>query len=231
MLIWYSLLVVVKLNSKVLPVLLVNRDRPELVVGAVKNLKAVLVCIGLADKRASLKLDLVRRVIRSLMPYIEVLVGQVQRPGRVLLDAPVHSLHTLATLTIGRILGELKASASETVLFLENALVGNGYFHSGELVAVKSRTVVGELENLAPRQVVAFDIIGVEQGVTGVEEGGRGVDRDTAIEDDGTLDVSASMLVGHCERGAGHSEERNEGLSVHGEDEGVTEFETGCGVG
>ena len=47
---------------------------------------------------------------------------------------------------------------------------------------------------MRPGQVVALDEVGVEDGVgrSRVEEGGCGVDRDTAIENDGALGLSAN---------------------------------------
>lgn len=173
---------------------LVDRDAPKELAVTVKNLELVLIGIALSDKRSSLKLDLVVAEVGSLMPYVEVLMGEVQWPGRVLLDAPVESLDALASLAVSGILEELEACAAEALLLLEDGLVGDGDLYSLELGAVEARGFVGELEDLRPGQVVALDEVGVEDGVGGsrVEEGGCGADRDTAIEDDGALELSAN---------------------------------------
>ena len=86
----------VELQGKVLPLSLVDRDAPEELAVAVKNLELVLVGIALSDERSSLELNLVVAKVGSLVPDVEVLVGEVQGPGRVLLDAEVESLDTLA---------------------------------------------------------------------------------------------------------------------------------------
>lgn len=157
-------------------------------------------------------------------------MGQVQGPSLVLLYAPVQRLDTLTALAIGRVLGELEACAAESILLLEDRLVRDCNLDSLELVAIKARGILGELEDLAPSQVVALDVVGVEQSVAGIERCGCTVDWDTTIEDDGALDIRAGILVGHCERGARDGGERKESLGVHFAGEGETELEAGCVV-
>ena len=72
----------VELQGKVLPLSLVDWDAPEELAVAVKNLELVLVGIALSDERSSLELNLVVAKVGSLVPDVEVLVGEVQGPGR-----------------------------------------------------------------------------------------------------------------------------------------------------
>lgn len=129
----------VELQGKVLPLSLVDRDAPEELAVAVKNLELVLVGIALSDERSSLELNLVVAKVGSLVPDVEVLVGEVQGPGRVLLDAEVESLDTLASLTVSGILEELEACTAEALLLLEDGFVGDGDLYSLELVTVEAR--------------------------------------------------------------------------------------------
>jgi len=189
---------VVEGHSKVLPLGLVDLNVPEPLAGTVKNLELVLVGIALSNKRSSLELDLVVAEVSSLVPDVEVLVGEVQRPGGVLLDTPVESLDTLATLAVRGILEELKTCAAESQLLLEDRLIGDGHLNSLELVAIEARGLVGELEDLRPGQVVALDEVGVEERVGGLSVEGDGchVGRDTAVEDDGALGLSGASDMG-----------------------------------
>jgi hypothetical protein len=134
-----SLLVVVQGDGKVLPVLLVDRDRVEAVAVAVQDLEVALVGAGLANDSAGLELDLVRRVVGRLVPDVlrelvnaklgyrdltyQILVRQVERPRRILLYAEMESLHTNSARPIRRGLQELQTRTPETVLLLEDALV------------------------------------------------------------------------------------------------------------
>jgi hypothetical protein len=211
------LLVVVKSGSKVLPVLEVHGDSPKLGVVAVQDLEAALVGIALSDERSSLELDLVAAEISSLVPDVEVLVGKVQRPLGVLLDAPVESLDTLATLTVGSILEELELCATESKLLLEDGLVGEGDLDSLE-AAIEAGGLVGrELEDLRPGQVVTLDEASVEDGVCGggVKGLGRGVGRDTAIENNGALGGNACGRG--CNSSRGRKDHGKECLSEHGD--------------
>jgi hypothetical protein len=61
---------VVELDSKVLPLRLVHSSSVHLLVVLVKELELVLVGAALADKGASLKLDLVGRVVCFLVPDV-----------------------------------------------------------------------------------------------------------------------------------------------------------------
>ena len=192
------LLGVVEGHSKVLPLGLVDLNVPEPLAGAVKNLELVLVGIALSNKRSSLELDLVVAEVSSLVPDVEVLVGEVQRPGGVLLDTPVEGLDTLATLAVRGILEELQTGAAESQLLLEDGLIGDGHLNSLELVAIEARGLVGELQDLRPGQVVTLDEVGVEERVGGLSVEGDGchVGRDTAVEDDGALGLSGASDMG-----------------------------------
>jgi len=88
-----------------------------------------------------------------------------------------------------RVARELQACAAEAVLGLEDGLVGEGDFDGGEGGAVEAGGVAGEAQDLRPGEVVAFDVVGAEEGVVGVEVGGRRVEGDAAVEDDGAGDV------------------------------------------
>ena len=161
---------------------------------------------------------LVGRVVASLVPNVKVLVRKVQRPRGILLDAPVQRLNTLATLTVGCILQELQACSTEAVLLLENGLVGQGHLNRSVLVSIEARRLVRKLENLAPLDVIALDVVGVEDGVgrVRVEEGGRGVERNTAVEDDLTLWLRAGLQMRSSQDGRGHCGQRYNCLCVHG---------------
>jgi hypothetical protein len=202
----YVLLVVVQLDRKVLPVLLINQDAPNRIATAIQQLEAVLVCIGLANQRPSLELDLVRRVVRRLVPCVQVLVRQVQRARGVLLDAEVQRLDALTALAVWRVFGKLQSCAAEAVLLLEDGLVRDGDFNGGVLGAVEARGVVGELEDLAPLQVIALDVVRVEKGIGCVEERWGGIDGNAAVKNDGALGVGALLLVRVCENGRGRSD-------------------------
>jgi len=189
---------VVEGHSKVLPLGLVDLNVPKPLAGTVENLELILVGIALSNERSSLELDLVVAEVGSLVPDVEVLVGEVQRPGGVLLDTPVEGLDTLATLAVRGILEELKTCAAESQLLLEDRLIGDGHLNSLELVAIEARGLVGELEDLRPGQVVALDEVGVEERVGGLSVEGDGchVGRDTAVEDDGALGLSGASDMG-----------------------------------
>jgi hypothetical protein len=164
-----------------------------------------------------LELDLIRAVIASLVPDVQILVREVQGARWVLLDAPVQGLDTFAALAVRRVLQKLKSSATEAVLFLEDGLVGQSDLDGGVLVAVEAGSLVWELEDLGPLEVVAFDVVRVEDGVgrVRVEEGGGGVEGDAAVEDDGAFWFGKLLLVGDGEGGGRRCEEREERLGVH----------------
>jgi len=163
------LVVEVERNSKVLPLGKVDWYRPERGTAAVEDLEALLVGIALSNERSGLELNLVVAVVGSLVPDIEVLVSQVQRLSRVLLDAPVQGLDTLASLAVGGVLEKLETGATEAVLSHENGLVVDGDLESLEVASIKARDFVWELQDLRPCQVVALDVVGVEDGVGGLD--------------------------------------------------------------
>ena len=188
------LLDVVESHGKVLPVGEVNGGSPKLLVGAVENLEAALVGIALANEGSGLELDLVVAEISGLVPHVQVLVGQVQGPLRILLDTPVEGLDALTTLAIGSILEKLELSATESDLLHEDGCIRDGELKRLEAAIEARGPNVWELENLRPGQVVALDEASVEEGVgsSGIERLESGVERNTAIENDGALGNSAT---------------------------------------
>jgi hypothetical protein len=157
------------------------------------------------------------RTFEVHLPDVQILVRQVQRPGWVLLDTPVQRLDSLATLAVGRVVQELQARSSEAVLRHEDGLVGQGHLHSSVLVAIETRCVVGELENIRPLHVQVLGVVRVEEsgrGV-GVEGCGRGVLGDTAVKDNLARGIGARLDMGGGECGGSRCDQREEGLSVH----------------
>lgn len=189
----YDLLLgVIKLNSKVLPLLVIDRNTPDLFAGTVKDLEVVLLGVGVTDQSANLELDLVVAVVCRLVPHIEVLMGQVQRSIGILLDGEVQCLHALVAGILRGVGCELQSCATKSVLLLENGLVGDGDFDGRVGCAVEAAWLSGwKLEDLRPGQVVALDVVWVEEGVGSVEDGGRlgEVCRNAAIEDDRTFHI------------------------------------------
>ena len=145
----------------------------------------------------------------------KVLMRQVQRPRRILLHAEMQRLHARLARSIGRVLQELQTCATEALLLLEDALIFDGDLKGSVVRGVETRLCdVGELEDSAPLEIVALDIVGVVDGVRGVcVELGRVSSPgcgDTAVEDDRALDVCAGTEPGGSEGagGAEHEEER-----------------------
>lgn len=234
------LLGVVELEGKVLPLRLVHGDRVQRLSVAVEDLEVVLVTRRLADDLSGLEHDLVRRVVGRLMPHVlpkisfpscssnigsvrcayKVFMRQVQRPRSILLDAEVQRLHTRLPWSISRILQELQARAPESLLLLEDALVADGDLDGDVVCAVEARRRdVGELENAGPLQVVALDVVGIEDGVGGVGVGdgrvGYPAAGNAAVENDRALDVGASLEEGGREGAPGGKENGSEGLAMH----------------
>jgi hypothetical protein len=114
------LLSVIKLDSKILPLLIINRDPPDLLARAIQNLEVILLTSRVVNQSADLELDLVVAVIRRLVPHIEVLVRQIERAQGILLDAEMQRLDALVGRILGRVLGELQPGATEAELLLEN---------------------------------------------------------------------------------------------------------------
>lgn len=103
------------------------------------------------------------------MPDVQVLVGQVERACGILLDGEVERLDTLAALAVCCIVGELQAGAAESVLLLENALIRDGDLDGCVVSSIEARGGLGELQDLRPGEVVALDVVGVEERVGGIE--------------------------------------------------------------
>lgn len=146
-------------------------------------------------------------------------MGQVQLPCGILLHTEVQCLHALLSLAISTVLQELQTRASEPLLLLEDGLVADGDLDGRVISGVEARLRhIGELEDAAPLQVVALDIVWVVDGVGSIcVELGRVCSprgRDTAIEDDGALDVCAS-IEGRCSEGAARNERDGGKRSEH----------------
>jgi hypothetical protein len=187
------LLGVVELEGKVLPLLVVDGNVPDLLASTVEDLEVVLLARGVVDQSADLELDLVVGVVGGLVPDVQVLVGQVQGPRGVLLHAKVKCLNALAALTLRCVFSKLKTCAAETLLLLEDALIRDGDLYGSVVCAVEAAAILRELEDGGPGEVVALDVVGVEDcvGRGSVKVGGGlgNVGGHTAVEDDRTFDV------------------------------------------
>lgn len=193
------LLGVVKLDSKVLPLLVINRNAPNLLARAVEELEVILLAAHVINQRADLELDLVVAVVGGFVPSIEVLVCQVEGTLGILLDREVQSLDTLVRSVLRRVLGELQSCATEAVLFLEDRRITDGHFDRGVGGAIEAgRLCGGEFENLRPGEVVALNVVWVEERV-GCVKGGGGLGQvggNTAIKNQGALHI-----IGRCAEG------------------------------
>jgi len=96
-------------------------------------------------------------------------------------------------------------------LLLEDALVADGDLDRDRVSRVEARLgYVRELEDAAPLEVVALDVVWVEDGVCGIRVevgwGGSPRGRDTPVEYDGALHVRNMWLrVVRWERWCGES--------------------------
>lgn len=195
----------IHLDSKVLPRLTLNRRAPQQRIVAIKQLPRIRLQIRLVNHLARLKHDLIRAIIRRLMPRIQILMAQVERPLRIRLDAPVQRLdaHIARAVLVG-VTGKLQAGAAEAVLFLENGGVVDGHLEALVLGRVEARVGGGgEEDSVAPGDVVALDVVWVENSVGGVELREGHVGGHAAVEDDGAADGacgagSASCRCGGC---------------------------------
>lgn len=207
------LLGVINGNGKVLPRGLVDGGRPDLLVLAVEDLPRVLGQVGLAQDGARLEVELVGRVIRGFVPDVlhrpslsvqgshirggkkvrthQILVAQIQRSRRVKLDAKMQRLDTRRPGTSGiRIPLELQTSTAESLLGLEDALVAEGNLEGLVRLVVEARVahVGGELDDLAPFEVLALHVVRIEDGgavAVKVRELGGGLD--APVEDEGAF--------------------------------------------
>lgn len=143
------LLIVVKLDSKVLPLLIINRDIPDLLARAIQDLEVVLLAARIVDQSADLELDLVTRVVGRFVPDIEILVRQVEWAGGILLHTKVQRLDAFIGRVLGRIGCELKSGAAEPVLLLEDRGIADGHFDRRVVCAIETGGLCsGELEDL-----------------------------------------------------------------------------------
>lgn len=207
----HILLGVVELDGEVLPLLVVDGDSPDLLACTVEDLEVVLLACGVVDQGADLELDLVVAVVGGFVPDVEVLVGQVEGTRGVLLNGEVQRLDTLVAGVLGRVGSELQTGAAEPELLLENRGVGDGDFDCGVGRAVEAaRLSGGELKDLGPGEVVALDVVGVEESVGGVEDGGGPgkVCWDAAVEDEGALHIVGSCA---CDVGPGGGSRQGKG--------------------
>lgn len=233
---------VVQSQGEVLPVLKVDGRVPEEVGIAAQQLPRLLVGAVGADAVAGVEVELVGAVVGSLVPDVlekqsdqricvsnredhrqayQVLVAQVERLLQVLLDAPVQGDDAAVGRVVGAVGRELQARAAEAVLLLEDGVVVDGHFDRLVLGHVElRRRDLGHLEDLRPGDVVALDVVGVEDAILGVEGSQGGVGGHAAVEQDGALrGVDLAVAEGKAEalavgragwRGQGGARKRGE---------------------
>lgn len=144
-------------------------------------------------------------------------MAQVERLLNILLDAPVQRDNAAVGRVVGAVGRELEAGAAEAVLLLKDGVVVDGDL-DGLVVRDVELGGAGSgggrlLEDLGPAEVVALDVVRVEDAVGRVELRERGVGGDAAVEEDRALggggggglvvvgDAVAGM-GGRCEGGA-----------------------------
>jgi hypothetical protein len=212
---------VVEFEGEVLPVARRDGDAPQDLASSILDLERVFLCRLVVDQCAGGELDLVVRVVGRFVPDVEVLVGEVQWAGRVLLDAEVQSLDALTTLAVRCVFRELQTCATEAELLLKDALVGDGYLDGSVVCSIEAGGCPSrKLQDRGPGQVVALDVIWVEERIGSIKESGRRADRDTAFEHDGTLgcfDTSSGSWRWESDGCRGSEERGEEGLSEHSE--------------
>lgn len=152
------------------------------------------------------------------MPRQNVLVAEVQGPRRVNLDAQVDGLDASGgrAAVVGVAL-ELETRTAETVLGLEDALIGDGNLERLDGVVVKvSGLTLGELDDLAPLEALALDVVRVEdRGIVAVEVGQLGIRGDAAVEGDGALDGTGSTREASSASRGSRREQAEERGGVH----------------
>ena len=257
----YILFAKVELDGKVLPLGLVDRRRPDLLVLAVQHLEVVLGQALLAQDGAGFEIELVCRVVRGFVPHglrdgvsptpeacsarrsreryrerdrilsflrrergktYQVLVAEIQRPRGILLDAEMKRLDPRGRgAAVVAVALELQAGAAEPALGLEDAAVAQRHLEGLVAVAVEPRAagVARELEDLAPLEALALDVVGAERRAAArVEVGGRQGRLDAPVEDDGALDRGVGGLREGRGQGHGAEERRGEGGLEHHDD-------------
>lgn len=206
----------VQSDGKVLPLIFQDGSGPDLLVLAIQHLPRVPGETRLAKDRAGLKVELVGRIISGLVPHVQVLVAQVERSLRIPLETKVDSFDARASgaSAVGIPL-ELEASATEAALLLEDGLVADGHLERFVGLAIIEPGAVdgGELDDLRPLDVVALDVVWVEDGgAVAVKVGQLGGGLDPAVEDDGTLDLPCGdgMAVRTARTGEGRARQQGE---------------------
>ena len=188
-----SLLPKIQRNRKILPLFRINPRRPNLLIRPIQHLERVLPQTLLPNHRPRLKIKLIRRIIRRLMPHVQILMTEIQRPLGILLDAKVNRLDPTRSRTSRvRVALELQPCSAEALLRLEDARVADGDFEGlvgGGVVEAGVGDGFGELDDLGPLEGLAFYVFGVEGGGgVAVEVGECRGGLDAAVEDDGAFD-------------------------------------------
>lgn len=146
-------------------------------------------------------------------------MAQIQRPLRIPLEAKVHRLDPRRRRAAGiRVPLELQPRAPEAVLRLEDALVRDGHLKRLVRVRVEPRAArVGrELDDVAPLEILALDVLGVELGrAVAVKVGGRGGRGHASVEDERALD-HAGADAGRAGAAAGAGGDAGEGQAEEG---------------
>lgn len=144
---------------------------------------------------------------------------QIQRPLRIPLEAKVQRLDPRRRRAAGiRVALELQPRAPEAVLRLKDALVRDGHLEGLVRVRVEPRAArVGrELDNVAPLELLALDVLSVELGravAVKVGRGGRG--GYAPVEDERALD-HAGADAGRAGAAAGAGGDAGEGQAEEG---------------
>lgn len=126
-------------------------------------------------------------------------MAQVQRLLKVLLDAPVQRDDAAVGRIVGAVGGELQAGAAKAVLLLEDGVVVDGHLDGlvlgGGVELGRQRAARGLLEDLRPGDVVALDVVRVEDAVGRVERGEGRVGGHAAVQQDRALGGSGVDLA------------------------------------
>ena len=146
-------------------------------------------------------------------------MAKIHWPRRVLLHAEVQRLDPRRRgAAVVAVALELQASAAESPLGLEDAAVAQRHLEGLVAVAVEPRAagVARELEDLAPLEALALDVVGAERRAAArVEVGGRQGRLDAPVEDDGAFDGGVGGLWEGQGQGHGAEERRGEGRLEH----------------
>lgn len=206
-------------DGKILPLGEVNGRGPQQRGVAVEDLEGVRRHVWIREHGARLEHELVSRVVCRLVEDIEVLVAQVERPGGILLNAPVDRLEALvARASLVGVVGEEEARSAEAILLLEDGLITDGDLDG--LVRGVVESGVGDFreeQDVAPGEVVALGVTGVEQVILDVKVRQSSRGGDSALEDHGTLNCAGRGRPGfiRSSRNSTGADGQEEGSNKH----------------